>query len=358
MGGIETHLQTLCSLLRDRVSLEVIVFGDDRHTVEEVVDGIHVVRLGKSLDIAGAPISWTLTSRIRAAAADIVHIHLPNPFATIAYLASNHRGRLVVSYHGDIVRQRILSPFYNPVLHATLLRAAAILVATPNHISSSPMLLKHESRCHVVPYGIDVEHFRSSFAEEAATLREQAGRPLILGVGRLVYYKGFEVLIRSMREVDAGLVIIGEGPLHRQLEATARSEGVSDRVTILGGVPDLRPYYQACDIFVLSSVAKSEGFGIVQLEAMASGKPVINTSLPSGVPFVSVDGLTGLTVPPSDPAALSEAMNRLLRDQPLRTRFGEAGIRRVVDHFSREAMAERTVEVYDRILAADPTISG
>jgi glycosyltransferase involved in cell wall biosynthesis len=165
-------------------------------------------------------------------------------------------------------------------------------------------------------------------------------------VGRLVYYKGFEFLIRAMQGVDANLLIIGSGPLHDDLRREIAALGLDNRVTILSDVDDTRPYYAACEIFVLPSVARSEAFGIVQLEAMAAAKPVINTRLQSGVPAVSLHEQTGLTVRPGSVEELREAIGHLLRDPDLRERYGAAGLSRVSGHFTTGIMASRMLEVY------------
>ena len=119
---------------------------------------------------------------------------------------------------------------------------------------------------------------------------------------------------------------------------------MSERVTLLTNVQDVLAYYHAADVFALSSVARSEAFGIVQLEAMACGKPVVNTKLDSGVPFVSPDRLTGLTVPPADDVALSQAINTLLDDPALIAKYGRAGRKRVEQEFNLEAMTRRTLQ--------------
>jgi rhamnosyl/mannosyltransferase len=173
-----------------------------------------------------------------------------------------------------------------------------------------------------------------------------------LGVGRLVYYKGFEYLVRAMKEVEGHLVIIGDGPLRGELERLAESLGVSGRVSILTDVNDTRPYYQSADVFVLPSIARSEAFGIVQLEAMACSVPVVNTSLDSGVTYVSQHGVTGLTVLPEDSTALGKAINRLLDDPVLRSKFGAAGRQRVEQVFSLEEMSRKTLEMYVDVLGA------
>lgn len=350
MGGIETHLQALCEELQCAVDVHAIVANTTRKQEEEWVDGIRVTRLGTALNLAAAPLCPALRRRLRGTSAELVHVHLPNPGAVLAYLASGHSGPLVVSYHSDVVRQRILERFFRPFLLRFLARADAIIVATPNHIDSSPILRRFRSRCTVIPYGIKLDQANDSDESEVQKIREEYGPRIVLGVGRLVYYKGFEFLIRAMRGLDAQLVLIGEGPMRADLEAEVLRNGVRDRVRFLGRVDDLTPFYKAADVFVLPSVARSEAFGIVQLEAMACGTPVINTQIDSGAPFVSLHNVSGLTVPPANEARLRDAIARVLDDSELRAELGQAARRRVEEEFAREVMAGRTLELYGTLL--------
>jgi len=183
-------------------------------------------------------------------------------------------------------------------------------------------------------------------------IRDRYGKRIVLAVGRLVYYKGFEYLVRAMREVDGVLLVVGEGPLRNKLQKEITRYGIADRVFLLGNVAELSPIYHACDVFVLPSIARSEAFGIVQLEAMACGKPIVNTKLDSGVNYVSPDGVSGITVPPEDSDALSAAIGRLLDDPDLQRRCGEAGLARVLNEFTLERTADRVCEIYDEILAS------
>ncbi|MET0396208.1 MAG: glycosyltransferase [Longimicrobiaceae bacterium] len=344
-GGIETHLQVLSDGLRDHADVRVLVSSDDRSHSLEVIDGIPVERLGTRFTLAGAPICPGMSRRIRESQADVVHMHLPNPAAVMAYLASGHRGRLVVSWHSDVVRQKVLDAAFQPILRRLLDRADAIVAATPNYVASSPTLARYRDRTHVIPYGIPIGGFERR-DDAVAALRERFGERMVLGVGRLVYYKGFEHLVEAMRAVDGHLVIVGTGPLRRPLEERVRALGLEDRVTLVGGVDDAVPFYHAARVFVLASIARSEAFGIVQIEAMACGRPVVNTQLDSGVPFVSRDGESGLTVPPADPAALAAAVNRLLDDDALRETLGRAARARVEREFSQEAMVRRFLALY------------
>ena len=154
-----------------------------------------------------------------------------------------------------------------------------------------------------------------------------------------------------MNSVDAKLLIVGDGPIRQELEAEAGENAlICSRVSFLGPVEDITPYYHACDVFVLPSIARSEGFGIVQLEAMACGKPVVNTRLQSGVPFVSLDGVTGVTVAPGNSAELADALNELLDDAVLRQRYGAAALHRARTEFTVGAMVKRTLDVYRKVV--------
>lgn len=345
-GGMESHLETLSNELNQMVDLEVIVANTSWRTANEIVDGIKVTRVGKLFDLQSAPICRDLVREIRRAKSDIIHLHWPNPSAVLAYLASGHRGRLIITYHSDVVRQRTLAAAFTPVLRAALKRAAAIIVSSPNYIDGSYVLPEFRERCRVIPFGVSGDYFAQVDAHAVNRIRDEYGPRIVLGVGRMVHYKGFEHLVRAMTEVDAQLLLIGKGHLREPLSQLAADIGVSGRVTFLSEVNDIRPYYQAADIFALSSVMRSEAFGIVQLEAMACGIPVINTQLDSGVTFVSPHGVSGLTVPPSDSRALGRAINELLDRPDWRAELGANARRRVARTFTIDKMVQSTFQLY------------
>lgn len=348
-GGMESHLELLCRTTKDKVDLTVVVSADGPRTTHETIGGVPVTRIGTKLTLASASFNPGMARAIRRADADVVHFHHPNPTGALSYFAARTRGRLVVTYHSDIVRQKVLGPMVSPLTHALLRRASAIIASSPQYAASSPVLRRHASRVRVLPFGIDADEFQRVDPAEVERIRADFGPRIVFAAGRLVYYKGFDVLIRAMRSVDARLLIAGGGPLRDELRALAAATGVEDRVTLLGPVPDLRPYYHAAHIFALPAVARSEAFGIVQMEAMACGVPVVNTSLDTGVPFVSPHGETGLTVPPGDVDALAAALARLLGDPALRRRMGEAGRRRVETELGAGTMAARTVALYREV---------
>jgi len=357
MGGIETHLQALCGELRKSFELHLLVASDGHHGAEEVLDGVSISRMPTRLTLASTPFCPGMIDHIRRSNADIIHIHMPNPTAVIAYLASGHRGRLVVTYHSDTVRQKLLGALFNPCLHAALRRSSAIITTSPNYVRTSPVLARYRDRCHLIPYGIALDVFERCNQAAVAALRQRYGDRLVISVGRLVYYKGFEYLIRAMAQVRGKLLIIGDGPLREKLQALAAGPNLSEKVIFAGEIQNeqVTPYYHAADVFALASVARSEAFGIVQIEAMAAGLPVVNTQLDSGVPFVSLHGQTGLTVPPADPDSLAHAISHLLDDQELRLKLGSAARARARQEFSLNAMTSRTLALYEKVMDYQPS---
>ncbi|HLH05687.1 MAG TPA: glycosyltransferase [Terriglobales bacterium] len=349
-GGIETHLRELCHGLMSVVDVDVLVSNESRSYIEERDCDIRVTRMPRFAQVASAPLCPSMLPFLRESSADLVHLHLPNPPAVIACLLSGYRGKLVVSVLSDIVRQKWMAKVLKPTVAALLRRADAVISLSPNHVAHSPLLQPFRDKCHVIPHGVAFQSFDLVDREQVAQIRARYGKPIVLAVGRLVYYKGFEFLIRAMRDIDAHLLLIGDGPLREQLIDTASHSGAQDKVSFLGNVDDLRPYYHACNVFVLPSIARSEAFGIVQLEAMACSKPVINTQLESGVPWVSLNGQTGITVHPGDTQALVEAISTLLSQPMLAARYGRAGRKRVEQEFATETMVARTLQLYSQVL--------
>jgi rhamnosyl/mannosyltransferase len=359
MGGIETHIEALCRELRKSLDLHVVVASDDQKGTEETLDDVTISRVPTMLTLASAPLCPGMIGKIRRSKADIVHIHLPNPTAVLAYLASRHRGRLIVTYHSDTVSQKVFGALFEPSLNAFLRQTSAIIATSPEYQRTSPVLSRFRDRCHVIPYGISMDRFEHCDPSAVRELRQRYGDRLVLSVGRLVYYKGFDYLIRAMLQVNGKLLIVGDGPLRDKLHKLAASLGICHKVIFAGEIQNERiiPYFHAADVFALASVVRTEAFGIVQIEAMAAGKPVVNTALDSGVPFVSLHQRTGLTVPPADPEALAVAINHLLDNQDLRRSLGKAARLRARQEFALETMTVRTLSLYETVMNRPPQVA-
>ena len=349
-GGIETVLKDLCTELQSRVDLHVLVANTSPHTVHEQ-RGYKITRAANWGTVLSSPMTPGLPGWLRKLAGDVVHVHLPNPVGEMSYLLAARERPLVAHFHSDIVRQKSLLRIYAPLLKRFYERASCIVVPTPNHINVSPFVSRFRGRCRVVPFGISLQRF---ILTESTKLRVEQLRqdgPTLLFVGRLVYYKGLEYLIQAMSAINAQLWIIGVGPLEAKLKQLTVQLNLQEKIHFLGDVADedMPAYYHACDVFVLPSVANSEMFGIVQLEAMACRRPVVATNLPTGVSWVNQHGVTGLLVPPRDGRALADAINKLLGSATMRQELGEAGRQRVEKEFTSARMADGMMEVYQDV---------
>ena len=277
-------------------------------------------------------------------------MHAPFPLGDLGLLLVRDRP-VVVHWHAEIVRQRWLRPFYRPALQRVLARAAAIVVAHPRIVETSRELAPHTDRIRVVPYGLDPAPWIAE--EEWASGGVPRERPLFVAVGRLVSYKGYEVLIRAAEAVEAQIIICGTGADEPVLRQQIAAAGLLDRVLIEGFVPQgrLKRLLHEARALVLPSTTTAEAFGLVQVEAMFCGRAVINTGLPTAVPWVAREGREALTVPPRDAEALAAAMNRLGDDPALATALGKAGRERALAHFSAAAFCASIGEVYTEALA-------
>lgn len=372
LGGIEYHMRDLATALSSRGhDVHVIVANEGRELVTDALDGVRVTRLPRAFAYASTPVALGMRRAIadeatRLDGPDVFHLHFPYPWGEVSWLAACGSGgaragrcRLVPSvltYHSDIVRQRVLGAAYAPILRRVLDRIDLIIASSPDMVEHSEHLSRVADKCRVVPFGIHVERFAAT-PERTARARElrehhtpsRGERPVALFVGRLIYYKGADVLVRAIAEVDADLVLVGRGPLRPELDALVESLGIADRVTFVDHADDddLAAWYHAADVFCLPSVARSEAFGLVQLEAHAAGTPVISTRLTTGVPFVNADGVTGLTVEPGDVTALARALHTLVTDDALRARLGAQAAERAARDFTIDRMVSDTVAVYD-----------
>jgi rhamnosyl/mannosyltransferase len=300
------------------------------------------------------PLCPTLPLHLWRARADCVVLHEPNPLAGAALLAHTPAQRLVVWHHSDLLRPRWAPATYGRAQRALYRRAACVIVSSPP-LASGSELVQHARRVAVVPFGIRLDRFHRLDDRQRAiaeSIRRRYGGPRVLFVGRFVYYKGLDVLVDAMASAPGTLLLAGEGPLDEDIRRRAADRGILDRIEILGRVPDadLPAYYDAADIFALPSIARTETFGVVQLEAMAAGLPVVSTDLPTGVPWVNQDGVSGLVVPPGNPAALAAAITRLGADEDLRSRLGASARGRAASMFSIERMIDAFKDVVDDAL--------
>lgn len=286
--------------------------------------------------------------------ADVVYVHHPHPLADLALMLGPRRPTVIL-HHSDVQRQRAVRLAYAPLARLAARRAAAVVVATRSHLAHARDLgSAGRAKARVIPFGVDAAAFTPRQPTHRPPCFPPPERgPVGLFVGRLVSYKGLDVLVRAVQGSTLNVVVVGGGPLRAALVTWVAQAGVGDRVTIAGEVTDqaLPSYYQAADYLVLPSTTPAEMFGMVLLEAMACAKPIVTTALSTGVREVNVADETGLEVPPGDAGALQAAMLRLAGDAELRLRMGNAGRARVERHFTLDKMLDAHLALCEELAA-------
>jgi len=367
-GGLENYAYNISKRLKQEYDVDPVVVcshWDNQPLLEECIDGIQVYRLPYMFKISSTPVNllWkhTLQAIIEKEKPDIVNGHIPVPYITdIAARIAKQKGiPFILTYHNDLTGCNplieLLSRCYYTFMGNKTLDIAQTLIITSQHYGvTSPYLQKYLPKQKVVPPGVDTERYQS---EASDILKEQYNihnERTLLFVGQLnreSMHKGLHYLIKATKDANKimpiKLIVAGKGNYLAQYKDYSRKEGMVSSVIFTGYVSEdeLIKLYGACDIVVLPSYTKAEGFGMVLLEAQACGTPVIGSNV-GGIPCAIKDGETGLLVPPKDIGRLSQAITMLLADETLMRKMGLAGEKYVRNEFTWE----KSVQTYYSVL--------
>ncbi len=330
-GGIEKVIKELSeTAVQQGHKVTVICASESPQRIEEMVNGVQVIRLAKWTSLFSQPITPSVFTEVKEwfQKVDVVHLHTPNPLFESACLAFDIPCPLVVTYHCEVMKARTLNNIYRPIAKKVLQRADRILVATEYHIEYSKFLKEFKNKCEVIPFGIEPKYDVKTLEvnQKLHAIKQEHDR-YFLFVGRMVPYKGIPVLLKAMQSVDHKLLLIGKGPLLDSMKAMCQELGLQNKVHFLGAVEsdtDFAAYLHGSDAIVLPSINEAEAFGLALLEAMSCKKPAITTDLNSGVRFVNVSGVTGLSVPPMQEQPLAEALNSMAQNHEMRLKMGDA----------------------------------
>jgi rhamnosyl/mannosyltransferase len=357
MGGVEELIGQICSGAAKRgVTSDVLTLSRDTSTVDF---GDHLHHRAKlDVEIASSAFSLSAFRRFRELAehADLIHYHFPWPFADIVHFASRVHKPSIVTYHSDIVRQKVLLQFYKPLRDRFLASVDKIVATSPNYLATSDVLQRYRDKVEVIPIGLDETSYAAPTDEKLRYWRERAGPKFFLFVGNLRYYKGLHVLLDALPGTDFRVVIVGSGPVEQELRAQAERLKLNN-VDFVGPVADddKIALLTLCHALTFPSHLRSEAFGISLLEAAMFGKAMISTEIGTGTSYVNVDGETGLVVPASDPGALREAMGRLWGDEVLTAKLGKRARERFEAKFTAGKMVDAYVDLYRRLIHSSAT---
>lgn len=280
---------------------------------------------------------------------DVIHYHFPWPFADLLHLMWRIAKPSIVTYHSDVIRQKLLLRLYDPMMHQFLKSVQAIVATSPQYLATSPILQKYRDKTEVIPIGIDRVSYPVPSEERLAYWRTRFGERFFLFVGVMRYYKGLPFLLDAMRGTDYPLLIVGQGPCEQDLRQQAQRLNLSN-VHFLGNISeeDKMALLQLCFAFVFPSTMRSEAFGVSLLEAAMLGKPMISTELGTGTSYINVHEKTGLVVPPADASALHAALSYLWTNPEVAANMGKEAAVRHQSLFTGQRMIEGYEKLYQR----------
>ncbi|MGM9741756.1 MAG: glycosyltransferase [Candidatus Cryptobacteroides sp.] len=352
-GGVEKVMYDLMTGLSEHgEKCDMLCAASEGPTrVQRVNDNADLILCRTLRKVAATMISPAMIMELRRRCRyyDIIHIHHPDPMAALALRLSGYRGPVVLHWHSDILKQKFLLRFFKPLQDWLIRRSARIVGTTMYYLEKSPYLVDESGK--FVPLHIGIDPVIPDEADVEAVRNRYPGRKLVFSLGRLVEYKGFSYLVDAAEFLpDDYLILIGgTGPLEEELRAQIASKGLQDKVMLLGRVPDeeLPAYYGASSVFVLSSVQKTEAFGIVQIEAMSCGTPVVATKIPgSGVSKVNADGVSGINVDTHDAAAIAGAIKSIAEDRNAYENYSSGAYGRFNRYFTKDRMISDCLEIY------------
>jgi len=336
------------------VTSEVLTLSPSRVARTVAVNGYKVHRCRSNFEIASTPFSVSAFLRFRQLAqwADIIHYHYPYPFADVLHFATQVNKPSLITYHSDIIKQKLLLKLYTPLMHKFLKSVDRIVSTSPNYFITSGILSRYEHKTEVIPIGLDKSGYHAAPAERVKFWRERFGHRFFLFIGVIRYYKGLHILIEAARNSNFPIVVVGAGPVEDELKAHAKSAGV-ENIHFLGFQPeeDKQALLELSYAAIFPSHLRSEAFGISLLEGAMHGKPLISSEIGTGTSFINIDKVTGLVVPPSDPAAFRQAMDFLWSNPEEASTMGKNAENRYWKLFTAEQMAQSYVELYHKLLA-------
>jgi glycosyltransferase involved in cell wall biosynthesis len=355
IGGVEQVIRQMCvGTGRLGVTNEVLTLTRGKDLTPFDFEGHTVRRVPLDINIASNGISFAAFGELkrRAAACDVVHYHFPWPFMDLAHFVAGVDKPTLVTYHSDIVRQKMLLQLYKPLKHRFLQNVDTIVATSPNYLASSAVLDRYRAKTRTITYGLDKSIYPLPEPARLDKWRAAAGEKFFLFVGVLRYYKGLHILLDAVAGSDYPVVIVGAGPIEQELKAHAARLGLR-HVMFVGALDDADKValLTLCYAVAFPSHLRSEAFGISLLEGAMYGKPMISSEIGTGTSYINVHGETGLVVPPSDPQAFAEAMRTLWDNPALARAMGERAESRYQQLFTAETMASSYNALYHELVA-------
>jgi rhamnosyl/mannosyltransferase len=356
-GGIETvTYNILLGLTEQGLKNAVIVFG--KNNLSELLSvgncSAKIFRVKyKKLFQAPFGVDYIKALKKNASEYDIVIVHIPNPFAAIALALSGYKGKVVLYWHSDVVNKGILGSLLVPLERWLISRANIVIAPTKVHLNFSRYRALLLPKGYVVPYPIDPQLVSvADRCREIVRMIDGKMEIRILAIGRLVEYKGLEYLVRAipslLSEYSIRVDILGDGQLKPNLDSLIYELGLNECIFLRGSVTEdeRNAYLLKADIFCLPSITKQEMYGMVQIEAMAYGLPIISTGIVgSGSPELTRMTGAGIIVDPCSAEKITLAIKALIDDAELYSTLSTAGLDAIANLFQPSTLINELCEI-------------
>ena len=352
-GGVAKVINQIArAAIKLGVKTDVLSLTPKREPRTIEIDGYMVHRAKLDFQIASTGFSMSAILRFSQLAkrADVIHYHFPWPFMDVVHFATMVKKPTVVTYHSDIVRQKHLLKLYRPLQWKFLDDMSHIVATSPNYLATSEVLAKYKHKVSVIPIGLDKASYPAPSPDKLTYWREMLGPKFFLFVGVIRYYKGLHILMEAAKGTDYPIVIVGEGPIEKDLKTQAAQLKLQN-VYFLGVLSeeDKVSLLSLCYSVLFPSHLRSEAFGISLLEGAMYGKPMVSSEIGTGTTFINIANETGLVVPPSDPLAMRRAMRYLWEHPEQAAEMGRRAEARYWEHFTADQMVRSYVDLYSNL---------
>lgn len=334
---------------------EVLSLTSDKNAPKKIdTDGYlnHLVKMDFQICSTGFSIAAFWQFAKLAKEADVIHYHFPWPFMDLVHYATRIKKPIIITYHSDIVRQKLLLKFYRPLKNKFLSDADQIVATSPNYLLTSKVLKKFSNKVSIIPIGLDKTSYPNASSNKLEYWKKKFGQKFFLFVGVLRYYKGLHILLEAAKGTSYPVVIVGSGPIESELKSHANRIGLKN-IHFLGHISDEDKValFLGCYAVLFPSNLRSEAFGVSLLEGAMFGKPLISSEIGTGTSFINIHNETGLVVPPNDAIALRQAMTFLWENLDKAELMGLEAERRYRRYFTSEVMCKSYADLYRELIA-------
>jgi len=354
VGGIEQVIDQIARSTRSfGVKSTVLTLSNLPNTDKITINGYELIRAKRDFEFASTGFSWQSIALFRNQIneVDLIHYHFPWPFADLIHTIIFPKKPTIVTYHSDIIRQKALLPIYRPLMYHFLKSVDYIVATSPNYLKTSPTLQNFLEKTSVIPIGLDSETYPNPDPSLVRSFKEQFGDRFFLFLGAFRYYKGLNYLLEAAKISTFPIVIAGGGPIENELKRKAKKFRLNN-IFIIDQISEKakNSLIESCFAIVFPSHLRSEAFGVSLLEGAMFGKPLISCEIGTGTTYINIDCLTGLVVPPSDSAALSNAMKWLWYHPEQAAEMGRQAHARYRQLFTAKQMAQSYFDLYQKLL--------